>query len=144
MGTVRADTDQQVTGLLVLQTGQDRAALYSADGKAREVIIAARIHAGHFSRLAADQGCSSLLAAFCDAFDHSGRGHDVQLAGGEVVEEHQRLGTLGQQVIDAHAHQIDADCVMPSGFNGDLQLGADAVRGRDQQGINKTCRLEIK
>ena len=33
----------------------------------------------------------------------------VKLAGGEVVEEEQRLGALHDEVVDAHGDQVDAD-----------------------------------
>jgi hypothetical protein len=33
----------------------------------------------------------------------------VELAGGEIVEEEQRLGALHDQIVDAHRDQIDPD-----------------------------------
>ena len=36
------------------------------------------------------------------------RDADVEPAAGQVVEEEERLGALGQHVVDAHGHQIDA------------------------------------
>ena len=33
---------------------------------------------------------------------------------------------------------------MDAGFDRDLDLGADAVGGRDQDGILKACRLEVE
>ena len=68
----------------------------------------------------------------------------VQLAGGVVVQEHQRLGALGQQVVDAHGHQIDADGVVMAALDGDLQLGADAVGGGDDQRIGVAGGLEVE
>ena len=69
---------------------------------------------------------------------------DVELAGGEVVEEEQRLGALRQQVVDAHGDEIDADGVVPAGLDGDLQLGADAVVGGDQDRVLEAGPLEIE
>ena len=59
----------------------------------------------------------------------------IELAGGEIVEEEQRLGALHDEVVDAHGDEIDADRVVDAGLDGDLELGADAVVGGDQDGI---------
>ena len=63
---------------------------------------------------------------------------------GEVVEEEQGFGTLNDQVVDAHGNQIDANCLMLSGFNRDLEFGTDAVIRGNQNGIVKTSSLEIE
>ena len=59
----------------------------------------------------------------------------VELAGGEIVEEEQRLGALHDEVVDAHRDEVDADRVVDAGLDGDLELGADAVVGRDQDRV---------
>ena len=69
---------------------------------------------------------------------------DVQLAGGEIVQEEQRFGALHHQVVDAHRHQIDADRVVQPGLDGDLQLGADAVGGGHQHRIGEPRRLQVE
>ena len=76
-----------------------------------------------------------MLAAPGDALDHGGRGVDVELAAGEVVEEEQRLGALHQDVVDAHRHQILADGVVLVELEGELELGADAVGAGHQHGL---------
>ena len=57
---------------------------------------------------------------------------DVQLAGGEVVEEEQRLGALHHHVVDAHGDQVDADGVVPAAVDRQPELGAHAVGAGDQ------------
>ena len=57
----------------------------------------------------------------------------VELAGGEIIEEEERLGALDDQVVDAHRDEVDADPVVPVMVDRQLQLGADAVIGGDQQ-----------
>jgi hypothetical protein len=57
----------------------------------------------------------------------AGGGVDVELAGGEIVEEEHRLGALHQDVVDAHRDQVDADGVVAVELEGQLELGADAV-----------------
>ena len=59
----------------------------------------------------------------------------VELAGGEIVEEEQRLGALDDQVVGAHRDQVDADAVVPAELDRQLELGADAVVGGDQQRV---------
>ena len=56
-------------------------------------------------------------------------------AGGEIVEEEQRLGALDDEIVGAHRDQVDADPVVPAGVDRELELGADPVIGRDQQRI---------
>ena len=67
-----------------------------------------------------------------------------QLAGGEVVQEEQRLGALHHDVVDAHRHQVDADGVVDAGLDRDLQLGADAVGAGDQHRIDESRRLQVE
>src|SRR3546814_6418674 len=74
-------------------------------------LFARRVHVWHLRGLAADQRAAGQLAAFRDAADHGHGGVDIELAGGEVVEEEQRLGALHQHVVDAHADQVAADRV---------------------------------
>ena len=101
--------------------GRDRAAverlaaLDRADREAGEVVIALGIHAGHLRRLAADQRAADLAAGAGDAGDDVRGGRDVELAGGEVVEEEQRLGALHDEIVDAHGDEVDADGVVPAG-----------------------------
>jgi nucleotide-binding universal stress UspA family protein len=68
----------------------------------------------------------------------------VELAGGEIVEEEQRLGTLHDEIVDAHRNEIDADRIVVAGIDGDLQLGADAVIGRHQDRVDEACGLEVE
>ena len=73
------------------------------------------------------------------------RGHFVvELAGGEIVEEEQRLGALDDEVVDAHRDQVDADAVMLAGVDGQLELGADAVVGGDEQRVVIARGLEVE
>ena len=114
------------------------------DAEAGEVVVALGVHARHLGRLAAGEGRAGLPAAFGDAGDHPRRLIHVQLAAGEIVQEQQRLGALGQQIVDAHGHQVDPDGVVQAGLGRHLQLGADAVGGGDEQGIVVAGRLEVE
>ena len=67
-----------------------------------------------------------------------------ELAGGEIVEEEQRLGALHHQIVDAHGDEVDADRAVNAGLDGDLELGADAVGGRDQDRIGEAGRLQVE
>ena len=75
-----------------------------------------------------------------DAADDGDGGVDVELAGGEVVEEEQRLGALHEHVVDAHRDQVDADRVVAVELLGELELGADAVGARDQHRLAVLAR----
>jgi hypothetical protein len=54
------------------------------------------------------------------------------------------LAALHDDVIDAHGDEVDADRVKLCGFDGDLQLGSDAVIGGDKDGVGKAGRLEVE
>ena len=68
----------------------------------------------------------------------------IELAGGEVVEEEQRLRALHHEIVDRHGDEVDADGAVDAGLDGDLDLGADAVVGRDQHRILEARALEIE
>jgi hypothetical protein len=51
---------------------------------------------------------------------------------------------LDDDVVDTHGHEILADGGVIAGIDGDLELGADAIIGRDENGIDKAGRLEIE
>ena len=85
--------------------------------------------------LAADQGAAGLAAACGDA-RHDRRGDlGVELAGGEIVEKKQRLGAPGDNVIDAHGDEVDADTAVMRRGESDLEFGADPIGARDQNRI---------
>ena len=123
---------------------QQVAALGGPDREAGEVVVAFGVHARHLRRLAADQGAAGEAAALGDARDHALRRRHVQRAGGEIIQEEQRCGALHHEVVDAHRHQIDADMVMNAGVDGDLELGADAIGGGNQNRVREPRRLEIE
>ena len=122
----RGNADQHVT----LGHGRAVQQLVLLDGGHREagqVVFPGGVHVRHFRRLAADQRTAGLHAAFSDTADHRRGGVHVQLAGGKVVQEEQRLGALYQHIVDTHGHQVDADGVVPAQLLGQLELGTDAV-----------------
>ncbi len=71
-----------------------RATLHRAHGEAGEIEIAAVIHPRHLGGLAPDQGAAGTAAALGDALDHLRGLFGVELAGGEIIQEEQRLGAL--------------------------------------------------
>ncbi len=100
--------------------------------------------AGHLGGLAADERRAGEPAALGDAGDDGGAGGRIEPAGGEIVEEEQRLGALDDQVVDAHRDEVDADGVENAGVDGDLELGADAVGRGDQQRVAVAGGLEVE
>ncbi len=73
-----------------------------------------------------------------------GRDRHVERAGGELIEEEERLGTLHDEIVDAHGDEVDADRLVHAGLDRDAQLGADAVGRRDEQGSVKPAALRSK
>ncbi len=103
-----------------------------------------RIHSGHFGGFAANQGATGLSAALGNPLNHCRRSFDIQLAGGEIIEEEQRLSTLHDQVIDTHGNEINADRIVLSSINGDLQFRPDTVIGSNQNRIPEPGRFKIE
>jgi hypothetical protein len=124
--------------------GQQTLAFCRADGKAGDVVIAAPVKTRHFGRLAADQRCPSDSAALGDTLDHIARDRHVESGGGEIIEKEERLATLRDEVVDAHGDEVNADRLVPTAVDGDLQLGADAVRGGDEDRVAKAGRRKVE
>src|SRR3569623_1111577 len=139
----RGDGDDGVARLDI-GARQQRAALGGPDREARGVVVLVVVHARHLGRFAADQRAAGDAAALGDALDDRRAGRHIEPSGGEVVEEEQRLGTLDDDVVDAHRHEVDADGRVIAGVDGDLEFGADAVVGGYQDWIDETGRLEVE
>ncbi len=71
-------------------------------------------------------------------------GFDVERGGGEIVEEEKRLGALHDEVVHAHRDKVDANRRVLAAFDGDLELGADAVGRRDEHRIAKAGGLGVE
>ena len=123
---------------------QQLRARHRPDGKSGKIVVTALIDAGHFRGLAADQSTACLPARGGDARDHHRPDLRIELAAGKIVEEEQRLGPLHHQVVHRHRHEVDADRVVTRGLDCDLDLGADAIGRRDQNGIGVAGGLEIE
>ena len=68
----------------------------------------------------------------------------VELSASEIIKKKQWLSALNDQVVDAHRDEIDADRIVTARFDGYLHLGADAVRGRNQDWIHEPGRFRIE
>ena len=143
MNARRGKADHRIAGRDI-GPRQQRAALGGADRKARKIVIAVLVEPGHLGGLAADQRAAGFPAAFGDARNDRGGGLRIELAAGKIVEKEQRLGALDDEVVDRHRHQVDADAAVQAGLDGDLDLGADAVGGRDQNRVLEARGLEIE
>ena len=139
----RGEAEHDVAGREVAAR-QKPLALDRADGEAGEVVVAAPIEARHLGRLAADQRRAGHAAALGDALDDVAAVVDVERAGGEIVEEEERLGALHDEVVDAHRDEVDADRAVLAALDGDLQLGADAVGRRDEDRVAEAGRLQVE
>lgn len=51
---------------------------------------------------------------------------------------------MHNKVVHTHGHEVDAHCVMFAGINGDLQFGAHAVVGSNEDRVLKACRAQVK
>jgi hypothetical protein len=113
---------------------QYRVGLDDPDGGGSEVVLVGVHQVAVLGGLAAHQRGSGLGAPGRDPGDDRGDPLGHHAAAGDVVLEEQRLGTAGDQVVDDHGHQVDADRVVPVQRPGEGDLGTDAVgRGGEQR-----------
>ena len=76
--------------------------VHHAHAEAGQVVVVRVHHAGVLGHLAADERAAGLLAALADARHDLGHVLGLELADGHVVQEEQRLGARGQDVVRAH------------------------------------------
>ena len=97
--------------------------------------MARGVHIGHFRRFATEKRAVALLTPVGNAPNNRCRSLDVQRARGEVIQKEQGLGPLYQHIVDAHRDQIDTNRFVARQVDGELELGADAIGGRNEHGI---------
>ena len=115
-----------------------------AHGETGQIVLVLVVHARHLGGLAADQAAIGLHAAVGHAGDDLLKQGRIVLAAGDVIQEEQRLGALGGDIVDAHGHAVDADGVVLVGHLGHDQLGADAVGAGNQHWLLVTQGGEIE
>lgn len=102
------------------------------------------VHARHLCGLSTDQRTPSLQTTLGDTLDDIGGDRHIELGARKVVEEVERLGTLHNQVVDAHGNEIDTDGIVLAAVQRDTKLGSDTIRARYQDGITEPGTLEIE
>src|SRR5262249_25138370 len=98
----------------------------------------------HFGGFPADERTVRLPAAGRNAGDHARRHFRREFSAREVVEEEQRLSALHHEIVDRHGYEVDADRVVTAGLDRDLDLGADAGGGGDENRIGISGPLDVE
>ena len=93
--------------------GDHLVALGDAHREPDQVELAGIHGPGVLGHLATDERAPGLPAALGNPLDQLLDVVGVEAAHGDVVEEEERLGTLADDVVDAHGDQVDADGVEP-------------------------------
>ena len=136
----RGQADEHVAGLDA-RAGDHLVAVDRAHDEAGQIVLAVGIEAGHLRGFAADQHATVGVAGLGQPGDHV-LGHlGIQLAGGQVVQKKERRSALHGDVVDAVVHQVGAHGVVQAQREGDLQLGAHAVGGADQDRLLPALRV---
>src|SRR4030095_9732594 len=133
VNSARHKTDEHIAGN-DLGRLDDLRFLDNADNKAGEIVFAVGKIAGVLGGFAADQRAPRLSTTRGDAAHHRLGDFDIELAAHEVVKKKQRLSALSKNIVHAHRHQIDADGVVNSSHESDLEFCSDSVRRRNQYG----------
>ena len=82
--------------------------------------------------------------AFGNTGNHIGGGIDIQLSGGEIIEEEKWFCALHNQIIDAHGNKVDTDSIVNSALNGDFQFGANTIISGNQNRIVELAGGEVE
>ncbi len=106
-----------------------------ADDEPRNIVLAVGVETRHLGGLAAKQRAAVGAARAREALDNLHGDVRVQPAGGQIVEEEERVRPLHEDVVDAVVHEVDADRRVHAGHERDPQLGPDAVSARDEHRI---------
>ena len=131
MKSARCESYQHVAGAHARRLGNSRA-LDNSHREAGQVVLAGLVESAQLRSLAADQAHARLITSARDTFDDVERDFLFELARPDVIEKEQRPRRVADDVVDAHRNAVDADGVVTPGLEREHQLGADAVRARDQ------------
>ena len=111
----------------------DAVALDDPDAGRREVELALAVDARQLGRLAADQRDARSPADLGGPLDQLGDLLELELGGGDVVEQDQRLGAAGDHVVDAVRGHVGAAGAQRAASPRDDRLRPDRVgRGGEQ------------
>ena len=94
--------------------------------------------------LAAHQRAVGLHAALGHALDDLGDLLGNVAAAGDVIQEHQRLCTGADDVVDAHSHAVNTNGIVLIHDHGHLQLGAHTIGAGDQHRVLVTGAVQLK
>ena len=112
--------------------------------EARKVIVTRGVQPWELGGFSPYQGTAGFPTAVGDPGDNGTRLLHREPSRCEVIEKEQWLRPLNHEVVHAHRDEIDSDCAVDTRLNGDLELGADAIRGCDQHRIDITGGLRIE
>ena len=132
MQAARFDADDHVAAPDGFLAVEHLGFFHHADNRAAHVVFARLIKAGHLRRLAADERAIVFCARAGEALDDVRENVRLQLARAEIIEEEQRFRAEHRDVVHAMVHEVRADGVVLVQREGDFELGADAVHGRDE------------
>ena len=118
--------------------------LHRTDGEAGDVVFVLVVHVRHLGGLAADEGAVGHDATVGHALDDGLDLGRVVFTHGDVVEEKQRCGALGEHVVDAHGHSILPDNVVLVHHEGDFELGAHTISAADKDRFLIVERSEVE
>ena len=127
----RSDGHQHIAGGNVL-SGDHVLLIHHAHGKARDVVVVLRHHAGMFCGLTAHQSGPRHLAALGYTLHDGGDLLGTIPAAGYIIQEKQGFSPCTGHIVDTHGHAVNANGIMPIQHHGQLQLGTHAVRAGKQ------------
>ena len=115
------------------QVGAEQLVPFDHPGRGpRHVVLVGAQETRVLGRLPSDQGTAGLDARLRDPLDDGRDPLGNHLPAGDVVGQEKRLGPTHHEIVDHHAHQVEADGLVPVQCLRDRDLGADPVGGGGQ------------
>ena len=126
--------EDDVTGLAA-RAVDEVGALHESDAGAGEVELLVAVDPGQLRALAAEDRAPRFAADGRGALDELGDLLEVEGAGGDVVQEEERVGAGRDDVVDAVRGEVDARVEEPAGAARKDELRPDAVHRRGQEAL---------
>ncbi len=100
-----------------------------ANGKTSEIVLILPVEIRHLSGFSADKRTLGLPASFGYAGDDISYQVEVHAADGQIIQKEKRPGSLDQDVVNTHGHQVDAHGIVLARQESDFELGTYSVCG---------------
>ncbi|KAH3660356.1 hypothetical protein OGAPHI_006942 [Ogataea philodendri] len=135
MNTVRPNTKKNVTGLHFVNLWQNILLDHSSNSSSVGVVMTWSVHSWHLTGLSSNKCTARQFATIGNSFHECSSNLDVKVCSCKVVQEHQWLSSLNNQIVDIHGNQVNSNGVVNVHNLGHPQLSSNTIGGSNKQSI---------